>query len=222
MRVASPRSLRVSRRRRGVAVPLRQRRSRRSKRRGGAGARRASWTRMRRICRPTPMWSRSEATARSLLEPLGVSIPVYPLKGYSITLPLGPEHAEAAPTVSLTDEAHKIVISRLGNRLRAAGTAELAGYDTAVSPVRCAAIARRVGEPVSRHCAASRATRAGPGCARRRRATCRSSGGTRLSQPLPQYRPRHARLDARLRLGQGARRPRQRAASPQVDFRFAH
>jgi D-amino-acid dehydrogenase len=78
------------------------------------------------------------------LKPLGLSIPVYPLKGYSITLPLGPEHAEAAPTVSLTDEAHKIVISRLGNRLRAAGTAELAGYDTAVSPVRCAAIARRV------------------------------------------------------------------------------
>jgi D-amino-acid dehydrogenase len=78
------------------------------------------------------------------LGPLGVSIPVYPLKGYSVTLTLGPEHAEAAPTVSLTDEAHKIVISRLGNRLRAAGTAELAGYDTAVSPVRCAAIARRV------------------------------------------------------------------------------
>jgi len=78
------------------------------------------------------------------LKPLGVSIPVYPLKGYSITLPLGPEHAAAAPTVSLTDEAHKIVISRLGERLRAAGTAELAGYDTAVSPERCAAIARRV------------------------------------------------------------------------------
>jgi D-amino-acid dehydrogenase len=78
------------------------------------------------------------------LKPLGLTIPVYPLKGYSITLPLGPEHAAAAPTVSLTDEAHKIVISRLGNRLRAAGTAELAGYDTAVSAVRCAAIARRV------------------------------------------------------------------------------
>jgi D-amino-acid dehydrogenase len=79
-----------------------------------------------------------------LLKPLGVHVPVYPLKGYSITLPLGPEHAAAAPTVSLTDEAHKIVISRLGNRLRAAGTAELAGYDTTVSPVRCAAIARRI------------------------------------------------------------------------------
>jgi D-amino-acid dehydrogenase len=79
-----------------------------------------------------------------LLKPLGVPIPVYPLKGYSITLPLGPSEAAAAPTVSLTDEAFKIVISRLGNRLRAAGTAELAGYDTSVNAVRCAAIARRI------------------------------------------------------------------------------
>ena len=81
-----------------------------------------------------------------LLKPLGVRIPVYPLKGYSITLHLGPEHDAAAPTMSLTDEAQKIVISRLGNRLRAAGTAELTGYDTTVSSVRCAAIARRVRE----------------------------------------------------------------------------
>ena len=79
-----------------------------------------------------------------LLRPLGVSIPVYPLKGYSITLPLGPSDAAVAPTMSLTDEAYKIVISRLGNRLRAAGTAELTGYDTTVNEVRCAAIVRRI------------------------------------------------------------------------------
>jgi D-amino-acid dehydrogenase len=48
--------------------------------------------------------------------------------------------------VSLTDEAHKIVISRLGDRLRAAGTAELTGYDTTINPVRCAAIVRRLQE----------------------------------------------------------------------------
>jgi D-amino-acid dehydrogenase len=81
-----------------------------------------------------------------LLKPLGIRIPVYPLKGYSITLPLGPSEAPAAPTVSLTDEAFKIVISRLGNRLRAAGTAELTGYDTSVNSLRCAAIARRIRE----------------------------------------------------------------------------
>ena len=79
-----------------------------------------------------------------LLAPLGIRIPVYPLKGYSITLPLGAKEAAAAPTVSLTDEAFKIVISRLGNRLRAAGTAELTGYDTTINPVRCASIAERM------------------------------------------------------------------------------
>jgi D-amino-acid dehydrogenase len=81
-----------------------------------------------------------------LLRTAGIRIPVYPLKGYSITLPLGPAEEAAAPTVSLTDEAHKIVVSRLGNRLRAAGTAELDGYDASLNPVRCAAIARRVRE----------------------------------------------------------------------------
>jgi D-amino-acid dehydrogenase len=79
-----------------------------------------------------------------LLRQVGISIPVYPLKGYSITLPLSP--GDRAPIVSLTDEAHKIVISRLGNRLRAAGTAELTGYDHDVNPVRCNAILRRIGE----------------------------------------------------------------------------
>jgi D-amino-acid dehydrogenase len=79
-----------------------------------------------------------------MLRPLGIGIPVYPLKGYSITLPLGPAEQAAAPRVSLTDEAHKIVISRLGERLRAAGTAELTGYDTSINAVRCTAILHRI------------------------------------------------------------------------------
>jgi D-amino-acid dehydrogenase len=79
-----------------------------------------------------------------LLAPLGISIPVYPLKGYSVTLALAPEIAQAAPTVSLTDEAHKLVISRFGDRLRCAGTAELTGYDTSINRTRCAAIVSRL------------------------------------------------------------------------------
>ncbi len=79
-----------------------------------------------------------------LLAHLGISIPVYPLKGYSITIPLSAEAAAGAPSVSLTDEAHKLVISRLGERLRCAGTAELTGYDTSVNQVRCAAILKRI------------------------------------------------------------------------------
>jgi D-amino-acid dehydrogenase len=79
-----------------------------------------------------------------LLAPLGVRIPVYPLKGYSVTLPLPGGPGAATPSVSLTDEAHKIVITRLGERLRAAGTAELAGYDASIDELRCKAIVARL------------------------------------------------------------------------------
>ena len=64
-----------------------------------------------------------------------------PRNGYSVTLPLA-ENSDA-PQVSITDESRRIVCSRLGNRLRMAGTAELAGYDTSIDPVRCGAILRR-------------------------------------------------------------------------------
>ena len=51
-----------------------------------------------------------------------------------------------APTVSLTDDEAKIVFSRLGGRLRIAGTAELSGYSTDLNPVRCEALTRRARE----------------------------------------------------------------------------
>lgn len=73
-----------------------------------------------------------------LLRSAGIAIAVYPVKGYSATIPI--ENPAAAPTASITDEARKIVISRLGDRLRAAGTAEMAGYDMSLNPVRCEAI----------------------------------------------------------------------------------
>jgi D-amino-acid dehydrogenase len=79
-----------------------------------------------------------------LLRELGISLPVYPVKGYSITLPLQP--GDVAPRVSLSDDSHKIVFSRLGERLRVAGTAELTGYDTSLNEVRCAALVRRTFE----------------------------------------------------------------------------
>jgi D-amino-acid dehydrogenase len=79
-----------------------------------------------------------------LARPLGINLPVYPLKGYSVTMPV--KNPAAAWTVSLSDEAHKLVLSRLGDRLRIAGTAELNGYNTEINPVRCAAIVKRVME----------------------------------------------------------------------------
>jgi D-amino-acid dehydrogenase len=79
-----------------------------------------------------------------LARPLGIDLPIYPLKGYSVTMPV--RDPAAAWTVSLSDEAHKLVLSRLGDRLRIAGTAELNGYNTAINTVRCEAIVRRVME----------------------------------------------------------------------------
>lgn len=66
--------------------------------------------------------------------PLGLDLPVYPAKGYSVTLPI--EQPDAAPTVSLIDDEFKMVYSRLGQRLRIAGTAEFAGYDPSVTEAR--------------------------------------------------------------------------------------
>jgi len=76
-----------------------------------------------------------------VLRPLSVRCPVYPAKGYSATIAIG-DH-RGAPTVSLTDIAAKIVITRLGERLRVAGTAELSGYSTDLNAVRCAALVNR-------------------------------------------------------------------------------
>ena len=61
-----------------------------------------------------------------LLSPLGIEIPVYPVKGYSITVPI--TDAAAAPESTVMDETHKVAITRLGERIRVGGTAELAGY----------------------------------------------------------------------------------------------
>ncbi len=69
-----------------------------------------------------------------LARDLGLKLPVYPAKGYSITAEI--ENPDAAPTVSVTDETNFMVFSRLGNKLRVAGTAELTGWNTTLDPVR--------------------------------------------------------------------------------------
>ncbi len=76
-----------------------------------------------------------------LLRPIGVRLAIYPAKGYSVTMPV--RDASAAWSVSLTDETHKLVFARLGERLRIAGTAELTGYDDTINEVRCRAILER-------------------------------------------------------------------------------
>ena len=72
------------------------------------------------------------------VRPLGLRLPIYPVKGYSVTIPT--TGYNGAPRVSISDESRKIVISRLGDRLRAAGTAELAGYDVSANLARSGAV----------------------------------------------------------------------------------
>ncbi|WP_229708618.1 D-amino acid dehydrogenase [Silvimonas iriomotensis] len=79
-----------------------------------------------------------------LLKSVGITLDVYPVKGYSVTIPV--RDGDHAPEVSLTDDGHKLVFSRLGDRFRAAGTAELNGYDLSLNPVRCAALLKRTQE----------------------------------------------------------------------------
>ena len=79
-----------------------------------------------------------------LLAPLAVPCLVYPAKGYSATIAI--DGHRGAPTVSLTDLAWKIVFTRLGDRLRVAGTAELSGYGRDLNLVRCEALVRRTFE----------------------------------------------------------------------------
>ena len=72
-----------------------------------------------------------------LARALRLRLPVYPLKGYSITLDVDPAGGpDAAPRVNVTDSARKVVFARLGDRLRVAGMAELVGHDRSIAPQR--------------------------------------------------------------------------------------
>jgi D-amino-acid dehydrogenase len=70
----------------------------------------------------------------------GERLPIYPVKGYSVTVPVA--DPSRAPHLSLTDETRRVVYSRLGDRIRVAGTAELSGYDLGPNPARSGAILR--------------------------------------------------------------------------------
>lgn len=82
----------------------------------------------------SPIWMRK----------LGQPIPVYPIKGYSITVPI--VDAKAAPESTVMDETYKIAITRLGERIRVGGTAAIAGYDLSLQQGRREALEHSVGD----------------------------------------------------------------------------
>jgi D-amino-acid dehydrogenase len=73
-----------------------------------------------------------------LVAPLGISLPVYPVKGYSITVPI--KDASGAPESTVMDESYKVAITRLGNRIRVGGTAEISGYSDKLYDARRATL----------------------------------------------------------------------------------
>ncbi len=73
-----------------------------------------------------------------LVKPIGIHIPVYPVKGYSITVPI--TDARFAPESTIMDESHKVAVTRLGDRIRVGGTAELAGFDMTLRESRRATL----------------------------------------------------------------------------------
>ncbi|MCO4318638.1 D-amino acid dehydrogenase [Phyllobacterium sp. 21LDTY02-6] len=79
-----------------------------------------------------------------LLRRIGVYIPVYPVKGYSITVPIS--DPEGAPVSTVMDETYKVAITRLGDRIRAGGTAEISGFDLTLREARRGTLVHSVGD----------------------------------------------------------------------------
>jgi len=71
----------------------------------------------------------------------GLSLPLYPLKGYSLSVPIGAEHK--APNVSITDYDRKIVYARIGEQLRVAAMVDIVGFDASLEPKRLALVKRQ-------------------------------------------------------------------------------
>lgn len=71
---------------------------------------------------------------RRFLKPLGLDLPVYPVKGYSLTIPL--LDASAAPVSTVLDETYKVAVTRFDDRIRVGGMAELSGFDLRLNPER--------------------------------------------------------------------------------------
>ncbi len=82
------------------------------------------------------------AHSAALLKTVGVSVDIYPVKGYSVTLPVVDE--KAALRIGVTDAQAKMAFSRLGDRIRGTSTAEIGDFDVSVDPRRCEALVRHI------------------------------------------------------------------------------
>jgi len=79
-----------------------------------------------------------------LVKPLGIALPVYPIKGYSLTVPI--TNDAVAPVSTVMDETYKVATTRFDDRIRIGGTAEIAGWDTTLRPHRRGPLERSLGD----------------------------------------------------------------------------
>jgi D-amino-acid dehydrogenase len=84
------------------------------------------------------------AEAAPLLRTIGIDLPIYPVKGYSVTVTAGDNIP--APRSSIMDEHSKVMVTRLGTRIRSAGIAEIAGYDRSIRRTGLATVTKALGE----------------------------------------------------------------------------
>ena len=135
---------------------------------------------------------------RGFLEPLGLDLPVYPLKGYSLTVPMVDE--SAAPVSTILDETYKIAVTRFDQRIRVGGMAEVAGFDLRLKDARRKTLEMVVDDLFPGSGDLPRAEFDRPAADD---AGWHAGGGRHpLRQPVPEHRPRHAGLDHGLRFGQ--------------------
>ena len=135
------RKARRARRRARRHVPLRRRRSSGWSSRAAASAA----SRPARACITADAYVVALGSySPMLLRSVGISAPVYPIKGYSITVPI--TDAAGAPESTVMDETYKVAITRLGERIRVGGTAEISGYDLRLHTARRATLEHSVGD----------------------------------------------------------------------------
>jgi hypothetical protein len=152
-----------------------------------------------------------------MLKTIGIGVPVYPIKGYSLTVPI--TNAALAPVSTVMDETYKVATTRLGDRIRVGGTAEIAGYDTTLRPERRGPLDRSLRDlfPEAGDAGQGQLLVRAQADDARRHASPRTLG--QVSQPVPQHRPRHARLDHGRRFGPRACRPHLRPPARDRGFR---
>lgn len=86
--------------------------------------------------------------SRTLAATAGISLPMYPLKGYSLTAPIRQD--DVAPEISVTDFERKVLYARIGDKLRVAAMVDMVGEDATLNPKRIASLTRQVKETMPR------------------------------------------------------------------------